>query len=211
MYLFHFVLHLFQVLFNVLSLSWELLKEKKHPDVRWTAICNNVLFFFLFHTFLLTLTFISLIWGFLSYHCLLPLLVAFWDLGAAMRVRGKKASATHTTTQLWGQGCQELCHLLNIRVLVLDFSEENIFYYKLHNPLHHVAAVAFLCMKVRGHVRSRQDRKCCRGVQRADSSCKAYPDVNKELLPNQSVVRVLVWRTGLRGKKEVSGDDGNLT
>lgn len=93
MYLFHFVLHLFQVLFNVFFLSWELLKERKHPDIRWTAICNDVfcvVFFFLFHTFLLTLTFISLIWGFLSYHCLLPLLVAFWDLGAAMGVGGKE-------------------------------------------------------------------------------------------------------------------------
>lgn len=90
MYLFHFVLHLFQLLFNVLFLSWKFLKERKHPDIRLRAMCNDELFF-LFHTFLLTLTFISLIWGFLLYHCLLPLLVAFWDSEAAQRVRGKES------------------------------------------------------------------------------------------------------------------------
>lgn len=38
-------------------------------------------------------------------------------------------------------------------------------------------------------------------MQRAASRCKAYLDVNIELLPNEPVVRVLIQDPCLRGKK----------
>lgn len=84
--------------------------------------------------------------------------------------KGKKPKATHTSAQLRGQGCQELSHLLSIWVLVLGLSEEDIFHYNLHNPLHHVAAVVFLCMQVRDHAKLWQEiNEGCRRVQRAAS------------------------------------------
>lgn len=116
--------------------------------------------------------------------------------------KGKKSSATHTSTQLRVQGCKEMCHLLNIWILVLDLGEKDICHYYLHNPLHHVAAVVFLCMQIRGHVKSQQEiYKSWRRVQRAAFCCKTYFDVSIELLPNEPVVCVLVRDPGLRGKK----------
>lgn len=116
--------------------------------------------------------------------------------------KGKKSSATYTSTQLRVQGCEELCHLLNIWVLVLDLGEEDICHYYLHNPLHHVAAVVFLRMQIRGDVKSRQEiNKSCRRMQRAAFCCMTYFDVNINLLPNEPVVCVLVRDPGLKVKK----------
>lgn len=170
-----------------------------------------VCFFFFFHTFLLTLTFISLIWGFLSYHCLLPLLVAFWDLGGTMRVGGKEIQCYSHNCSAPRSGMPRTVPPPQHRGTGswLQWGEHLL----LQTPQPSSSGSSGCSpMKVRGHIKSRQEiTKCCRGMQRADSSCKSYPDVNKELLPNQSVVRVLVWGTGLRGKKNVSGGDGNLT
>lgn len=76
----------FQCALSVLKISKrkKTSRHKTESYVQWWS-------FFLFHTFLLTPTFISLIWGFLLYHCLLPLLVAFWDSEAVQRVRGKES------------------------------------------------------------------------------------------------------------------------
>jgi len=57
-------------------------------------------------------------------------------------------------------------------------------------------------MQVRGHVKTWDEiNKSLRRMQRAASCCKTYSDINIELLPNESVVRVLVRDPGLGGKK----------
>lgn len=201
----------FQCALCVLRIS----KKRKHPDITLAAVCNNVRFFFFSHLsiklesdiFDLRFPFISL-----PFAAVCSILTARSSDKSHSSEKGKKPNATHTSAQLWGQGRQELCHLLSVRVLVLGLGEEDIFHYNLRNPLHHVAVVVFLCMHGRGHVKSQQETKeCCRRMQRTASRCKAYLDVNIELLPNEPVVRVLIQDPGLRVKKrECQVGMGNL-
>lgn len=161
MYLFHFALHLFQVLFNVLSVSWEfLLKYNNNKITLKLKFRGNIVicmwqYAAAFSTFFFfTPSYQPPVWYLkseVSFHitvfrrCLCSFLRFRSSDEIHESAKGKKPHTTYTSAQLRGQGCQELCHLLGIWVLLPGLGEKDVFHYNLHNSLHHVTAVVFLC------------------------------------------------------------------